>query len=707
MAQITINEISANYGYNVGNASYATVAMSITSQWGRGYFDPAKVGMTDAQMLEETVWTRYPATQAGLDAFASEYRGPASYSKMVKDYSYQQAMTLLTAGYDVLVCRICPGDVAKGELIQRVAKTQGSDEILVNQAVVSFSAKYPGSFGNNIQIVAQKASTFDRTVQGYKRWYWNIITYVVDASGIRTAVENIPVVFNRANATDTIAYYTEVESKFWTIGGVTGTVLETEAALEFGAVDVATDAWEPYTRLGVSYLHAPATVDPSSATSAATNKAANTNVGTDYDENKTFSDATDFAKPILARFQWAKDSATNSQVDFTYANTVSAIAVGSGYDASYAKMLYAREWVITKAVECGAITVTTVGSDEVISLTPTGGVLDILKDKLSYNPNRIFVPWEDQYYDLYQPNCLPDSIKNANTCTMSLSSTHLKIMEVAYTGRCATGFIDVPKDLPRRLVHIEDEANPTYVGYIQLLARILPANTTFDTNATLYQSHSAFFAPWGQFTYAGTGKMAEASPSFLALMIQRAQILNQSIQYEWALPSNRHHSLRIGQMDYTVPKKVLDKWQKLSGVSVNVITPIPDLGTNIWGNSTLFEVPPATYQALANLSTRYLVNAVEDVVYRNGIAITFQYNNNEAYSAFYAGCVPTLDTMKNVGAIEGYRIEMSADIDGLDSVNANTVLGHVWLLVSGVVNDIVVDLVALPAGAGIDLSTLQ
>ena len=54
------------------------------------------------------------------------------------------------------------------------------------------------------------------------------------------------------------------------------------------------------------------------------------------------------------------------------------------------------------------------------------------------------------------------------------------------------------------------------------------------------------------------------------------------------------------------------------------------MGIILLGNSTLFEVPPATYQALANLSTRKLVNAVEDVVYKVVLSITFNYNEDEA-----------------------------------------------------------------------------
>jgi len=96
------------------------------------------------------------------------------------------------------------------------------------------------------------------------------------------------------------------------------------------------------------------------------------------------------------------------------------------------------------------------------------------------------------------------------------------------------------------------------------------------------------------------------------------------------------------------------------------------------------------------------VNAIENVVYKCGIAITFRYNNSEAYSSFYAGVTPLLDTMKNVGAIDDYYVRMAADINGLDQVNANTVVGKIYLVVNGVINDIIVDLIALPPGSDLD-----
>lgn len=617
MAQITINEISQNYTYNIGASSYCTVALPITASWGPGYVDPESVGLDQETVLENTVWQKFPATQAGLESFVSTYRGPAANYRIAKDYSYHMAMTLLTAGYDVLVCRLCPGTHAETTIENQ--KTGGT---------LTLKAKYPGTFGNTLMATLNKVPNKN---------YWNLITYVIDSSGVKTAVENLIFAFDLDNTSDSILHIKEIESNFFTFV-VSGT-LDEDA--DFGNLS--------------SGIMIGATED-----TKGTDRAADTDVSSMIDK------AIQLAK---SRFSTVSDTAGQEYID-----ALTAVK-SSNLDTSTAATLRYNEWLYTSALD----------------------VYDLLKDKLAYNPNRVISPgWDDQN--------ITEIDGSAVIRLNSPSPLHIKLMDIGYYSRCATAFIDIPKCLPRAAVY-NDSSDSSVQGYAQVLARYVPSNAAMDVNGSLYHTHSAVFAPWGQYTYVGTSKQNPASPSFQALMLQRAMILNQSLQYEWAMPTSRKHSLSLGKLDYTVPKKLLDIWQKLEGVGVNVITNIPDLGVGLWGNSTLFEVPPATYQALANLSTRFLVNAVENVAYKAGISITFQYNNSEAYSRFYAAVTPLLDTMKNAGAIDGYYVKMSADINGLDQVNANTVIGKVYLVINGVINDIVVDLIALPPGT--DLTQFQ
>lgn len=624
MAQIVINEISQNYSYNIGTNAYATIAMPITASWGPAFQGPETLGKTDFNEVLETVqFTRFPATQDGLEAFVSTYRGPASNYRLAKDFSYQLAMTLMTVGYDVLVCRVSPGTNASTTF-----NIGGSDEPTRKIGGVNFTvkAKYPGSFGNKLRVTLQKVPNYP---------YWNLITYVYDENaGIQTAVENLTFVFDlmttEETQSDTIPHIDELESNFLTF------------AVD-GQVDDST-SFEPESHLLTG--------------------------GSDKKADEEVSAMIDDAK-----VQATERYTAAGQTDSIYLTAFDTLKSNIGEDVAKASTIRYMEWVYTAAYH----------------------VYDLLKDKLSYNPNRVISPgWDDQ-----NVTAIDDQEVQR---LLTLSPLHIKLMDTAYASRCATAYIDIPRCLPRTGVYDSSTSSP---GYAQMLARYSTENlwavsVQDDINVPLYPTHSALFAPWGQYTYIGTSKMNTASPSFLALMIERAMIKNQSIQYEWALPTNRRQTLNIGKMDYTVPKKYLDEWQTLEGVGVNVITDIPDMGVSLWGNSTLYEVPPAVYQALANLSTRKLVNAVEDLAYRCGISITFQYNNEQAYNAFYAGMTPLLDTMKNVGAIEDYYVRMSTDINGLDRINYNAVIGKIYLVINGVINDIFIDLIALPPGTDLD-----
>ena len=635
MANIVINEISDNYTYNIGNNAFATVALPITASWGPAFLDPTSVGLTEDNTgftaeLDNVKWTQFPATRQGLDAFVSAYRGPSSLYKAHKDYSYQTAITLLTSGYDVLVCRVCGGKSAEGQL--KVSGTATSYPPTGSETWEGFliNAKYAGTFGNNLKVTITQLSL------SQTQKYWNAIVSIVDATGGVSAVENFNFVITEPITGELPEYIVpidEINSDFVTITATSG------------VTDSSTFTTGTATCAGGTDDLAPA----STATSAGEKTELQNLAGIRY---------------IAAGYSVTQD--TPQYYSKIAAWDVSSVSIT---EVQYLKHM---EWNYTAAYYA----------------------FSLLRDKLQYNPQRIMAAgWDDQDIQVYLEGGFSTSVRPV------VSPLHRAIMRAAYYGRCGAGLIDIPRSVPQSMVYNTTAGSE---GYAQLLAAETLPEAMLDKNAGLYVTHCALFAPWGQYRYVGMNRMTKASPSFLALLIQRAQILNQPIQYEWCLPTDRKHKLNIGKMDYEVNKATLDKWQKLEGVGVNVITPIPGLGTNLWGNSTLFNVPPATYQALDNLSTRYLMNAVENVAYTVGLTITFQYNNDQAYSTFYAGVTPILDSMKNVGAIRDYRVQMSADINGEDQVNANTVIGKIYLVVEGVINDIVIDLIALPPTADLN-----
>lgn len=611
MANIKVNEITRTYSYIIQNSDYCTVALPITACWGPAFEDPASLGVDVDTELENSGWTRFPATQEGLEAFVATYRGPSSNYRITKDYSYQMAMTLLTQGYAVLTSRLCPG--TRAALSLPVVDGEGSTGAT---GTLEITAKYPGTFGNNLRVKITKQRL------GADSFYLNLIVYSVDSAGGQTAVENLVFVLDSANATDTIQSIDTLESAFLTFA-VTGAPTEDDLVTD-GTVALAGGADDFAVADGAT---------PASIVQQAIDLA-----------EERFNDGAEVSTYVRA-LESVKNTAT----------------------LTTAAALRFNEWLYTYAVGASG----------------HNGLYDLLEDQLTYNPNRIISPWDDQNILAINPDMI--------IADMSVSPMHKKLMDVAYVSRCATAYIDIPKSLPRNRVWDESESS---LGYAQKLSALAE-----EKGDGLYTTHSALYAPWGQYVYVGSSRQAPATPSFQALLLERAMILNQASQYEWALPTSRKNNVPLGKLDYNVPKSLMDQWQSSEGVRVNIITSLPDMGNIIWGNSTLFNIPPASYQALANLSTRKLFNAVEDIVFKVGLGIQWSYNNGEAYAKFYTGCTPLLDTMRDIGAIEDYAVQMAADINGLESVNANSVVGTIVLVVNGVIENLTVDLIALPQGS--------
>jgi len=625
---IQVNVISENKAFTVENANYATVALPITACWGPAFnLTTADPNNTNSEInpideaLENTAWSLFNAGPDGLEAFIATYRGPSSNYRSTKDYSYFMALSLLNAGYAVQTCRLCPGTKASVTLPKNDSSDSSSND---TEGTLTITAKYAGSFGNNLKISLKKKGAGDSA-------YWNLIGYAVDATGTSRAVENLVFVFNPDNATDTILPINEVQSNFFdftVVGNINESKMETDFKMLDGGSDVA---------------------DATSQT-----------------PEEIMDDAINLA---IKRY----GEGTSDYVTALY-NAKAHI----GSNKSSAEAIRFNEWIYTYTV-----------GEHGTGLTSVDGVFDLLKDKINYNPNRIISPWDDQDILAIDPDY--------PVTEMNPSPMAVELMEVAEASRCATAYIDVPRSLPRNQVWNEGDENGKHMGYAQRLSHLEPTY-----NDPLYASNSALFAPWGQYVYAGTTRQAPATPSFMALLIERGMIKNQAAQYEWALPTTRSNNVKLGQLAYTVPKALLDNWQGTDGTRVNTITSVPSLGTTIWGNATLFDVPPATYQALMNLSTRKLINSVKDTVFKIGIGLEFQYNGQEAYAKFFAGVTPLLDTMRNVGAILDYKVKMAADINGLDSINANSVVGTIYLVIAGVIENITVDLIALPQGTDLN-----
>lgn len=590
-------------------------------------------------------------------------------------------------------------------------------------------AKYPGTFGNCLQCTLRRMSTAGLD-------YWNFIVYVVDTSGVRLAVENLNFVFDISHSTDSILFIEEVESQFVDIiaenlsenSRFTGSASRPQSpndklTLVFSTgtdkddTKTVEESLNSAMRLAATRFNTTLVESKSGSQSFVGTEAAPIQHSKSFEITQLPTGSIEISNVISCIYHEegaSRDKVLVADTDYTVDLATKTITISS--DSTNVPAVGVPDSTLTVAFACPDFS----SSVEYVDIlctnynsakNGTGNVLDattastwnylewlftnsldiygLLNDRLAYNPNRVISPgWDDQnFLRLTGDDTWPTNITTP-------SPLHLKLMEAAYYSRCATAYIDLPKSIAKKYVS-NDSQNTAIQGYAQLLAR-----QEYPDTDGLFTTHSALFGPWGTYRYVGMPRQSTASPSFLALLIQRSMILNQSLQYEWIQPSSRKNRVNIGKMDYTVSKKYLDIWQPDpdtdGGVGVNAIANIPDLGLSIWGDSTLYENPPATYQALRNLSTRLLVNAIKNVVYKVGISITFQYTNQSAFSSFYVGVTPILDSMKNAGAIGDYKVVIGNDFDAVGMVKANSAVGKIYITPNGTIQHITVDLIALP-----------
>lgn len=783
MANITINEVSKSYVYDIANSNYATVAMPITSMWGPGIdYDTVKDNVGKLDQYSD-VWQNFNATQEGIEAFARAYRGASSLYRIEKDYSYQMALTLLASGYNVSTIRITQGGTANlygninqftyfdgtlakdGNSFVRNLKVAPEDNILklfdndgktfeiggifgeyINQSDATVSgdtATFTITQDSNVTITIVKGepdpsdtlvpititltvSDEDATWNSISKYIWNELSDKT-WNGLGGDVPLTPIAYNNvlsANGTtngllvnnntvhlvltnpregvedgkapaEGVYYIASVVAKY---PGTFGNRLVVD--IRNNVYGGNTTVWNATTYI----IQDNGGITPAESLNFVLDYEQSTDSLYYIDEISEYSEYIgSISLGNLVTLDGYKSGTYNSRLavkddgkgtDYNDAvasedisTKVAAAMTERSYD-TYDAYYIAILGIVEDMVESEDISDALYLLDAQQKFTAYYLLLDMLKDKLSFSPQFIIAGgWDDMCVSMF------DSGAGKFTVTPRVAPLHAKLMEVAYYSRCSCSLIDIPRDLPIDLVKTENTQLP---GYVEKLSQ------QGDAMDNLYATHSALFTPWGHYTYVSMSRPVECAPSIEYLLIERAMIKNQATQYYWCLPTTRSHRLSFGKLDYKVSKSYLDSWQKEYGPDLNVVTNIPSLGLSLWGNSTLYNTPVATYQALANLSTRLLVNAVEDLVYRCGIAITYQYNNNDAYSSFVAGVTPLLDTMVNVGAIDDYYVRMAAGVNGLDSVKANEVVGLIYLTIRGVINDITVDLVCLPAGTDLN-----
>lgn len=316
-----------------------------------------------------------------------------------------------------------------------------------------------------------------------------------------------------------------------------------------------------------------------------------------------------------------------------------------------------------------------------------------LTDPLNYDWDAVFCGIADDQY-------VPKSFLAANpTFHMEFEVTSImtKMIEVAESSKCGVAIIGTPFGMPRGI--------QTGVGSNAVRTGALKFKDDLSSAVgSVYSTFGEVVGPWCRTTLALSGANAWVCPELAHLLLIINSAGTGGINKWWMVPAGMLGTGVVHSPEYKIKKAYLDLIQDHDeGVCLNPLMEVPGKGFTCFGNSTLWDKPLGTYNALQNLSTRLLTNRVKQRIWDTALQILFKYNNEDAYSHFYAGLSPLLDEMRSVGALTGndynpwgYRIIMNPDIINLDRINANTVIGKVELAVTGVIDTVDVDLFLLP-----------
>lgn len=321
-------------------------------------------------------------------------------------------------------------------------------------------------------------------------------------------------------------------------------------------------------------------------------------------------------------------------------------------------------------------------------------MLSELTDPLLYDWDAVFMGISDDQY-------IPISWQEAHpeiNIEYEVTAAHRKLIEAAGNSKCGAAMIGTPFGMKRGT---SNEVTGVKTGAVKFKD---------DLSSAVGSSLSTFgevVGPWCRATLPINGANSWITPevAHLLLIINAEGVGGQNKW--WMVPAGMTGTGVVHSPEYKIKKAYLDIIQDHdSGVCLNPLMQVPGKGFTCFGNSTLWNKPLGTYNALQNLSTRFLTNRVKQRIWDTALLILFKYNNENAYSHFYAGVSPLLDEMRAVGALTsteanplGYRIIMNPDIINLDRINANTVIGKVELAVTGVIDSVDVDLFLLPPTA--------
>jgi hypothetical protein len=204
-------------------------------------------------------------------------------------------------------------------------------------------------------------------------------------------------------------------------------------------------------------------------------------------------------------------------------------------------------------------------------------------------------------------------------------------------------------------------------------------------------SFAAAYWPWVQIPSPELGRNIWC-PASTAIPGVYAQ--NDSTAAPWFAPAglNRGKLKKVAKTELKLSKAQRDD---LYTSKVNPLATFPGQGVVVFGQKTLQQAT----SALDRVNVRRLLLDVKDVI--NGFArnVVFEQNTESTRETFVKQVTPYLDSLVQRSGLYAFKVKMDGELNTSDIIDANQLVGQVFLQPTKTAEFILLDFILTPTGA--------
>lgn len=217
----------------------------------------------------------------------------------------------------------------------------------------------------------------------------------------------------------------------------------------------------------------------------------------------------------------------------------------------------------------------------------------------------------------------------------------------------------------------------------------------------LNSSYAPVHAPWCYCNNVEASGTILMPPSFIFLHTLLSNLINNTEAQKWFPPAGvtRATARIVKKPLYEIGSVLLNAWQNNTLARVNPIMKLKNYGYVIYGQYTSYvAIDEYTHSALESLNVRLISNAVKKQIFNTCLKLAFEPNNSSLWMRFYDSMDKYLLFMKRNDGLYDYRIQMDETTVTTDDINELRCPGKVWITPTRTAEFFDIDFILTEAG---------